>query len=203
MTGSADLKRAKRAVRRQVLALREAMPEEERIDASGAVAERFLGLPEVTRASTVMAFWSFGSEVDTQPILSSLASTRATVVLPRIVDGRLEPRSWAPGDPVETSWFGAAEPTAGDVVDPAKIDVVAVPGVAFDRTGARVGYGGGFYDRFLPSLRPDALRVAIGFSCQLLDDPLPVASFDLPVDLVVTERETLRTGRDGGGSSST
>ena len=90
--------------------------------------------------------------------------------------------------------FGAHEPEAGRVLDPAELDVVATPGVAFDRAGGRVGYGGGFYDRFLP-LTP-ALRVAVAFGVQLVDGPVPGASFDLPVDAIVTETETIRCVRD-------
>jgi 5-formyltetrahydrofolate cyclo-ligase len=71
--------------------------------------------------------------------------------------------------------------------------VVATPGVAFDRTCGRIGYGGGFYDRFL--LSTDAVRVAVAFDAQLEDGALPGASFDLPVDAIVTESETIRCGR--------
>jgi 5-formyltetrahydrofolate cyclo-ligase len=192
VTGSAELKKAKRALRRQVLEIRDAMTPAERERGSRAIAERFVALPEVAAASTVMAFWSFGSEVDTGPLLGRLADRGTALVLPRIEDGRLEPRSWAPGEPLETTWFGASEPTDGAPVDPATIDVVAVPGVAFDRAGGRLGYGGGFYDGFLPRLRPDALRAAIGFRCQLVFGSVPVASFDLPIDVLVTEDELVR-----------
>ena len=88
--------------------------------------------------------------------------------------------------------FGAREPAAGEMVHPAEIDVVATPAVAFDRAGRRVGYGGGFYDRFFPRTRADALRVGVGFGVQLLDEPLPGGAFDLRVDVVVTESETVR-----------
>ena len=69
---------------------------------------------------------------------------------------------------------------------------MATPAVAFDRQGRRVGYGGGFYDRFFPRTRPDAFRVGIGFGVQLVDGELPGGSFDLRVDVVVTESETVR-----------
>lgn len=90
--------------------------------------------------------------------------------------------------------FGALEPVQGSPLDPREIDAIAVPAVAFDREGRRVGYGGGFYDRFLPRTRNDAVRIGIAFGCQLLPpgDALPSGAFDLRVDLVVTETGVLR-----------
>ena len=77
-------------------------------------------------------------------------------------------------------------------VDPAVIDVVIVPGSAFDRAGGRIGYGGGFYDGFLRRLRPAAPRIGIGFEAQLVER-VPREAHDLCVDLVVTEARTIET----------
>lgn len=191
---SAELKRAKRDVRRRVLAARDSMPLAERARAAREITERFLSLPEVSGAGTVLAFWSFGSELPTAPLLERLDALGTRVVLPRIVGGELKARTYRPGDPVTETSFGAFEPVGGAVVDPTEIDVVAVPAVAFDRAGRRVGYGGGFYDRLLSRVRPDCARIGVGFGLQLLPAPdaLPAGHFDLPVDLVVTESEVVR-----------
>jgi 5-formyltetrahydrofolate cyclo-ligase len=187
---SAELKRAKRTVRARVLGRRDELDPSDRMLRGELVVLRFLSLPEVVAAGTVMAFWSFGSEVPMDPVITRLSEAGVRVTLPKIAGGRLEARTWRPGDPVTETHFGAREPAAGRLVDPATIDVVAVPGVAFDRTCGRVGYGGGYYDRFLASTA--ALRAAIAFGVQIEDEPLPRAPFDLPVDLVVTESETIR-----------
>ena len=191
---SAALKRAKREVRRRVLAERDALPPFERAHLGVVVAERFLALPEVDAAAVVMAFWSFGSELPTGPLLEDLHHRGTTVVLPRIVDGELEARSYRPGDRLSETAFGAFEPAGGRVLDATEIDVVAVPAVAFDRQGRRVGYGGGYYDRFLPGTRAGAMHVGIGFALQLLPagEDLPAGHFDRAVDVIVTERETVR-----------
>ena len=159
------------------------------------IVRRFLELPEVVAAATVMAFWSFGSEVPTGPLLSALLVRGVLVGLPRTEAGELEVRSWREGEPLRKTSFGALEPEGGTRLDPGAIGVVCVPGVAFDRRGQRIGYGGGYYDRFLRSLDPSALRAAIAFDLQVLDDDLPSGRFDLPMDAVVTERRTLRWER--------
>jgi 5-formyltetrahydrofolate cyclo-ligase len=191
---SAELKRAKRAVRAGVLARRDALDPVERAALGERIVARLLDLPELRAAHAVLAFWSFGSEVPMDPLIARLVQAGVTVALPRIVDGDLEPSTWRPGEPVTETHFGAREPDGGRILDPSEIDVVATPGVAFDRTGARVGYGGGFYDRFLP-LTP-AWRAAVAFGVQLVDEPLPGGAFDQRVDAIVTETETIRCARD-------
>lgn len=195
MTGSADLKRAKRAARLRVLAARDAMSATERARASARIVERVLTLPEVERAATVMVFWSFGSEVDTAPLIKGLHARDVRVALPRIVDGDIDPYAYAPGDAVSETSFGAWEPAAGEALDPSTIDVIVTPAVAFDRSGRRVGYGGGFYDRFFARTRPDAFRVGAGFVVQLIDEDLPTGHFDRGLDAVVTESGVVRFRR--------
>ena len=194
---SSELKKAKREVRRRVLGLRDGIPPGERQRLARLVTDRFLSLPEVGTAATVMAFWSFGSELPTASLLSELGRRGIRVALPRIVDGELEVHTWKPGDPMSETSFGALEPIDGEAVDPRDVDIVVTPGVAFDRAGGRVGYGGGYYDRFLAEARDEALMAAIAFSVQLVDEPLPVGRFDRRVDLVVTESETIRCHSEG------
>ena len=191
---SAELKRAKRDVRRRVVAERDSMPATARAGASLEITQRFLALPEVAAARTVLAFWSFGSELSTTPLIERLHGSGTRVALPRIVDGELEAGDYRPGDPVTETSFGAFEPVAGAAIDPAAIDVVAVPAVAFDRAGRRVGYGGGFYDRFLPQTRTDTVRIGLAFGVQLMapGTTVPAGHFDRQVDLVVTESEVVR-----------
>src|SRR5439155_6432943 len=129
---STELKRRKREVRKRVLLLRDAIAPQERERLSRLVAERFLGLPEVTEARTILAFWSFGSEVSTEPLMDALHRRGARIALPRIAGADIELRVWVPGDEMTATVFGALEPANGDVLMPSEIDVVAAPGVAFD-----------------------------------------------------------------------
>ncbi len=191
---SGELKRAKRAVRARVLTERDAMPEAARARASADATTRLRSLPEIAAARVVLAFWSFGSELSTAGLIASLDGDGVAVALPRIVDRELEARRYRPGDALDRTSFGAYEPSTGPALDPSTIDAIVVPGVAFDREGRRVGYGGGFYDRFLPTTRPVAIRVGLAFDLQLAasGEVLPAGSFDLRVDAVVTESELVR-----------
>ncbi len=185
------LKQAKRALRRQVLAERDRLPERERAAMSAAIVDRLLASDELRGARTVMAFWSFGSEVDTLPLLERLEAAGTQVVLPRIEDRDVEPVAYAAGEPLSETPFGAKEPASGRRLEPSELDVVVVPGVAFDRAGGRVGYGAGFYDRLLGRVREDAFAVAVAFGLQVVER-VPSGGTDRRVDAVVTEREVIR-----------
>jgi 5-formyltetrahydrofolate cyclo-ligase len=202
---ASELKRAKRDIRRSVLAARDALGEAERVARTTAIHERFLALPEAEDGGTVMGFWSFGSEVSTPSLLEALHVRGIRVCLPRIEDGDLMAVAYEPSDPLTETSFGALEPAAGTVVAPDALDLVVTPGVAFDRSGHRIGYGGGFYDRFLRRARRNVPRIALAYDLQVLPRELPVGNFDLGVDIIVTETETIRCApgpRDRGVATS-
>jgi 5-formyltetrahydrofolate cyclo-ligase len=183
----------KRDIRRSVLHERDALLEEDRRARSAAITERLMALPELRTSRTVMAFWWFGSEVDTSGLIEALHAVGKRVVLPR-VDGReVAAVVYVPGDPTTQTSFGAMEPTSAEIVRPTEIDVVIAPGVAFDRNGGRIGYGGGFYDRFLRTVRADTPVIGLAFAVQLVDE-IPRGEHDRLVDVVVTEEELIRHG---------
>jgi 5-formyltetrahydrofolate cyclo-ligase len=188
------LKARKRALRRAAIERRDLLSAGERSAKSERIVDRALGLPEVGAARTVMAFWSFGSEVQTAALIQRLHEAGKRVVLPRIVEGEIAAVTYAPGDPVAATSFGAMEPVGAELVPAEDVDVVIVPGVAFDRRGGRVGYGGGFYDRLL-SRAPSAPAVAVAFDVQLVDG-VPQGRNDSRVDVIVTEDEVIRPRHD-------
>jgi 5-formyltetrahydrofolate cyclo-ligase len=185
------LRRDKRRLRTRVRSLRDALPADERERSSAAIADAVLALPEVRRSVAAMVFSSFGSEVDTRAIVEELVGAGTRVVLPRVEGRDLLAIEYRPGDPLVVAAFGMSEPATSAVVDAADVDVAITPGLAFDRDGYRVGYGGGFYDRFFAGSRPDMAKVGICFSVQLVD-AVPRGPLDVPVDVVVTEREVVR-----------
>lgn len=187
-------KRAKRALRREVLAERDALPIVERVAKSEAIAVRLLGMSEAIDARVVMAYWSFGSEVDTAPLIERLAAEGRTVALPRIEGDELLPVTFVPGEAMDETTFGAMEPSNGRTLDPGELDLVVAPGVAFDRACGRVGYGRGFYDRLLGRVRPGTSVVGVAFELQVVHE-VPTGRSDRAVDAVVTEHEVIRCRR--------
>ena len=183
-----ELKRAKRDVRRRVLAARDALDPSVRSAMAETIADGVASLPELAGASTVLAFSSFGSEVDTAPLIGRIRAAGATVLLPRVEGQRLRLHVVGQDDELAPSSFGALEPVGGPELTPASIDAIVTPAVAFDRSGRRVGYGGGFYDRLFDEATATA-RVGIAFSIQVVEEPLPSGAFDRPVHVIVTERE--------------
>lgn len=136
-------------------------------------------LPEYLRANTVMAFVSFGGELDTDPLFARLTVEGKRLLLPRVEATGIVP---ADGDwPLVASKFGVQEPT-GPAVDVGEIDLVIVPGLAFTLAGDRLGYGQGYYDRFLSTV--SAPNVGVCFSDQLVDE-MPTTENDVRVDKVI------------------
>lgn len=91
-----------------------------------------------------------------------------------------------PGELPEPAGYGPKEPARRFPVDPADVDVVIAPGLAFDRQGRRLGYGGGHYDAYLARLGPRAVRIGIGFAVQLVDE-VPAGPGDQRLDLIITD----------------
>jgi 5-formyltetrahydrofolate cyclo-ligase len=137
-------------------------------------------LPEFQSASTVMAFKGFNTEPDTDPLFARLAAEGRRLLLPRIEDGRIVV---CDGDgPMARSRIGVEEPT-GPALPYDVVEFVIVPGLAFTPAGDRLGYGAGFYDRFLPDVGvPNA---GVCFAEQVVD-ALPVEPHDIKVQRVIT-----------------
>jgi 5-formyltetrahydrofolate cyclo-ligase len=190
-TATADVKKT---IRRRVLAARDALPDDERRRKSKTIVERALLLPEIANATTLMAFASFGSEVDTGELIATAVATGKIVYLPRVLAPRLMTavRVADPAQDLEPGTWGIPEPR--DVLpqaDPQALDAVVVPGVVFDVDGARYGYGGGFYDSYLPLTRSGVPRLSLAFDLQVVEE-LPLAPHDLTVDVIVTETRVIR-----------
>jgi len=186
---SASLKAQIRAV---ALERRDALPRSVHRDSGQAILSRILAGEEFQRANTVLAYCSFGSEIDTGPLLNAVLAEGKTLVLPKLnpavnaLDLHLVTNLDAD---LQAGVWGIREP------DPAcprcaftAIDFLLVPGVAFDRRGGRIGYGKGYYDKLLASFHTvnrHPLAVAAAFDVQIVDS-IPVEAHDVPVDVLVT-----------------
>jgi 5-formyltetrahydrofolate cyclo-ligase len=193
-----ELAGAKDAVRASMRALRNAIPIEERTRLGALAQQRLFQLPSVRNAATVLLFYSFGSEVPTAGIAGELQARGRRVLLPFLDEDVMEAAELRSGSQPVTTSYGPKEPADRVPVDPAEVDVVVTPGLAFDRAGYRVGYGGGHYDRYLRRLGPHAIRVGVGFHVQLLAE-VPHGPDDERLDLLVTDQETIDCRSLGSG----
>lgn len=166
--------------------LRAGIPQAERARLADRIAERVLELPEVRSARTVLAYASFGTEVPTEGLLRRLHERGARVLLPYLEGDAIRAAEIAPGEELAPSAYGPPEPSWRIPVDPAEIDLVLSPGLAFDRRGHRLGYGAGAYDRFLARLAPTAAVVGLAFVRQIVEE-VPIGPEDARVHVVVTE----------------
>jgi len=159
---------------------------------SRLITEYLSRLDPLLEASVVMGYVAINNEVDVWPFLEHCLGQGKTVVLPRIevaTDCLVAVRFTGRENLIKGK-FGITEPQ-GEALPPELIDAVLVPGVAFDRRGYRLGYGKGYYDRFLPKLRRGALTIGIAHSHQVVDE-IPHSFHDYRLDYLVTEKGLFR-----------
>ena len=142
--------------------------------------------PAFRAANTILLYHSLGDEVDTHTFIKKWSSEKR-ILLPVVVGDDLELRIYTGPDDMTTGSYGIEEPTGEVFTDYAAIDFIAVPGVAFDRKGNRLGRGKGYYDRLLPRI-PSACKGGICFPFQLVEE-VPAESFDIRMDIIITTNE--------------
>src|SRR5688500_11027679 len=185
-----DIVERKRAIREESHARRHAQPDKDEV--SRAIVARFMSLPEYAAAETVMFYVDVRSEVRTRNDLASALTTGKRIVVPYCVDGELELFHLEDMAELQIGMYKILEPqaelraVAAKRVEVEQLDLIMVPGVAFDRRGGRMGHGKGYYDKLLEHARPDTPLVALAFECQMFPE-VPVAEHDIFMDKIITE----------------
>ena len=189
-----ETKNIKAVLRKEMKERLKGLPEGRKRELDEALCRQLLSLPEFSAPRTVYAYASLSWEPDTWEILRALLSRGFRLALPR-VEGR-EMRFYFVPDLKELSqsFMKIWEPKADAVPADDSEALVLVPGMAFSRDGARLGKGGGFYDRFLAA-EPDHKTIALAYGFQLMEQ-IPTGVYDRPVDQIVTENERIFP-RDG------
>ena len=184
----------KRTLRQSIIAGRAALPEELHQDLSRKIAARLLQLEAYHSAHTVMGYMHFGAEFISEPWLRQVLSDGKQLLLPRVNQSSRQLEVYRVEDldaQLEPGAYGIREPLPEQCV-PAELnelEFMLLPGVAFARNGARLGYGGGFYDKLLAKLTHRPVLVGAAFALQVVDG-IPMESTDQRIDWLVTEHET-------------
>ena len=186
----------KQELRKELLEKRDLLPMNERLEKSSAIFSILKESDIYKNASNVMLYIDFRSEVSTKEIINDLLEREKRVFIPLTVP---ETRQMIISELLDMEKdlalgnFGVLEPIEEAIrpVDPKILDLIIVPGVGFDKNGYRVGYGGGYYDRFLPKLLPNVPTVALAFEIQLISQA-PKDKYDFPVQYIATENKLIQ-----------
>ncbi len=175
----------KAEVRKQIRALKAAVPPEEKLRRSDLIMHQVELRPEFQQARVVLLYWSMPDEVQTHAFVNRWHKEK-TLLLPCVDGNNLRLRQYTgPECLVAGEQFGIGEPTGPEYTALDTIDLIIVPGVAFDRQGNRMGRGRGFYDRLLKTT-PGALKMGLAYNFQMLDN-LPVEPHDVRMNLVISD----------------
>jgi 5-formyltetrahydrofolate cyclo-ligase len=166
----------KTKLRLEMRGTRDALGEEARAAKNAAITGRIMSLEEYLSAEAIMAYVAFGSEADPEPCMRAAAGEGKRVIIPDFF-GLLE---------LTGVYVGRAEPSV--------VDLVLVPGIAFDERGYRLGYGGGWYDRLAPKLRADVKMVGIAFEEQIAPE-IPYEPHDLLLDVIITDSRVIKPAK--------
>jgi len=188
-----DITRAKSEMRLKTRAARRAVMHEARDGACYAVVARVLALPEIRRASAVLAYGAMPEEVDITDVIQTLWDRGVKVALPRVKARRELELHWHERHrELCTGAYGLKEPCpSAPIAPPEAIDVLLVPGVAYDADCQRLGLGAGYYDTLLNRLPRTTITIGIAFDEQVVPR-VPCGQFDRPVDMLVTPTRIIR-----------
>ncbi|MEO8269486.1 MAG: 5-formyltetrahydrofolate cyclo-ligase [Aureliella sp.] len=194
---SSDTTSKKQAIRQAAHENRRAQANKDEVSAT--ITDRFTELPEYHSAQTVMFYIDVRDEVRTRQALPAAIASGKRIVIPYCVEGELELFHLESMEELDVGMYKILEPrevlreVPSKRLQPSDLDLVMVPGVAFDRQGGRTGHGKGYYDKLLEHARADAPLIALAFESQIFPE-IPCESHDIYMDKVVTESSTY-TGR--------
>lgn len=185
----------KKDIRKHILERRDKIELGTRSEWDESIFSKLITSEFYKNSKVLFSFVSFGSEVDTHQIINQALKDSKTICVPRIESKEkgMEIFKINSLDELKTGYFGILEPMKScPAIDPESIDLILMPGVAFDKQGGRVGYGRGFYDNFLRKMNKKVDKIALSYDFQLLDK-VPMDEFDVRIDGIITEKQLYTT----------
>lgn len=177
----------KDALRKELLSKRKGLPRESVLARSAAVKESLFSFRPFAEASSVMFYVSFGKEVFTHRMIEESFPKKA-VVVPKTFGENIMPCKICSLSELSRSYFNVLEPIKENPFPPSRLDVIIVPGLGFTAKGDRIGYGKGFFDRFLE--KTNAFKIGLCFD-EFLLEKIPVEAGDRKVDAVITDKRVI------------
>jgi 5-formyltetrahydrofolate cyclo-ligase len=179
-------------LRNKILGARDLLSASERQEKSSFAIQNFWSLPEMKRWSTLFVYVNFRSELETLELIYQCLSQGKRVAVPLVDASTVRMIPLLIKDPEKDlvpGYYGIPEPDPQKSlrVAPREIDAAVIPGSVFDIQGGRLGYGGGYYDRFLVNDAPQAKRIGLAFEMQVVEK-VPVEPHDQPLDILITEK---------------
>lgn len=180
----------KKALRKLMISKRDSISLEEKILLDKKIFENVIKSKAFIESKVIFSYVSYKNETDTHSIIKYGLNNNKIVCVPKIKslsEGTMEAVKIDSFEELEVSALGILEPIdTCSVVDAKDIDLLLMPGLAFDNNGGRIGYGGGFYDRFLRNTRKDALKIGIGYHFQIVLE-VPMENNDSFIDGIITD----------------
>lgn len=187
-------------LRKKILHARDMLNAGERREKSRCVIKNFWNLPEMKQWTTLFIYVDFRSEVETLELIKSCLSQGKRVAVPLVDASAVCMIPLLIKDPVKDlgpGYYDIPEPDPRKSLPVAadEIDAAIIPGSVFDTNGGRLGYGGGYYDRFLVNDAPQAKRIGFAFEVQVVEK-VPMLPHDQPLDILITEKRTVKITRE-------
>ncbi len=180
----------KSKLRKEIIEKRNLLDENTVKSASKTIVKTLQSLPDLKQAKIVLSYMPYGKEVDIRPLNQWILNQGKVLCLPRVIN-KTEMEARAVNDISQgllKSGFGVLEPTYdNELIDTDKIELILVPGLAFDKTGNRMGHGNGYYDRFLASCSTNTILIGIAYAFQVFDS-IPFDKYDVKVNKLITEK---------------
>ena len=168
---------------------KEALSLVEKREMDNAIYETIINSHEFINAKMIFIYISFGKEVDTHNIIEHAVASGKEVCVPRVISRLKGMRALKINslDELELSNYGILEPKDNsEEVSVENMDLAVIPGLAFDLQGGRIGYGGGFYDRFFSNADINIKKIALAYEFQILEG-IPLEDHDIAIDGIITE----------------
>lgn len=188
----------KKLIRSSIRKLRDSMPEDERSVKSAKITDNVTGIPEYKAARDILIYVSTGSEADTTELIKRCFEDKKNVYVPKVYGKEMRFISIGSLDELASGYYGIMEPVSDEPVwekcsrDTYNDSLCIMPGLAFDRKFNRIGYGGGFYDKFLE--KTQVYKMAVCYDCQIVEC-IDAQDTDIKPDMIVTDMEVIKNGQ--------